>query len=263
MVHPEPPIIGVLGGMGPAATADFYRKIVLVTPATRDQDHLRTLIWSDPTIPDRATAYLHGGESPVPALVAGARRLEAAGAAFLAVPCNTAHLFLAPVREQITVPVLDMVGCTVTELSQREPEGTAVAVLGTSATRASGMYADALRAAGLLPIEPSAAEQLMVDQAIAEVKGGTEIAAGRTLEPIVATMVARGARTVIAGCTELPIACATLPTVPPMTDPTAALARACVAQARIVAEQELLRQGLGATQRAAARARRGTAGSVS
>lgn len=227
----EPPVIGVLGGMGPAATADFYRKIVQATPATRDQDHLRTMIWSDPSIPDRATAFLHGGESPVQALIAGARRLEAAGAAFLAVPCNTAHLFLEPVREAVGIPILDMVGATVAELRRNTAPGSRVAVLGTAATRASGLYARRLLTEGLVPLEPSAEEQLAVDTAIAEVKRGTEAAGGAALAPVLAALVAQGASTVIAGCTELPIACSTLTTTPPVTDPTAALARACVAHA--------------------------------
>lgn len=227
----EPPVIGVLGGMGPAATADFYRKIVQATPATRDQDHLRTMIWSDPSIPDRATAFLHGGESPVRALIAGARRLEDAGAAFLAVPCNTAHLFLDPVREAVDIPILDMVGATVAELGDTAAPGSYVAVIGTAATRASGLYARRLLAEGLVPIEPSAAEQRAVDVAIAEVKRGADAIGGAALLPVLTALVEQGASTVIAGCTELPIACGTLAEIPPVTDPTAALARACVAHA--------------------------------
>ncbi|WP_416446135.1 aspartate/glutamate racemase family protein [Leucobacter sp. HNU] len=109
-------VVGVLGGMGPAATADFYRKLVEATPARRDQDHLRTLIWSDPSIPDRAEAFLRGGPSPVRGLLAGARLLEESGADFIAVPCNTAHLFLGAVRRRAGIPVLDMIGSTVDEI---------------------------------------------------------------------------------------------------------------------------------------------------
>ncbi len=226
-----PPIVGVLGGMGPAATADFYRKVVLATPAARDQDHLRTLIWSDPTIPDRAHAYLHGGESPVAALIEGARVLESAGVHFIAVPCNTAHLFLAPVREAVRIPVLNMVDATVAELACELPQGAPVAVLGTAATLASGLYRDRLRAASFASLEPDPAQQRAVDASIAAVKAGDEPAAARHLAPVIEALRARGASTVIAGCTELPIACALLPDAPPVTDPTATLARACVERA--------------------------------
>ncbi|WP_206427488.1 aspartate/glutamate racemase family protein [Leucobacter chromiireducens] len=228
---PEAAVIGVLGGMGPAATADFYRKIVQATPAERDQDHLRTIIWSDPSIPDRATAFLHGGESPVAALIAGARRLEDAGAGFLAVPCNTAHLFLDQVRDAVGIPILDMVGATVAELHRTTAPGSRIAVLGTAATRASGLYARRLRSAAFLPLEPSDTEQQAVSAAIAEVKRGAEAAAGQVLAPVIEAFVRQGASTVIAGCSELPIAWSTLTAVPPVTDPTTALARACVAHA--------------------------------
>lgn len=229
--HRSTEIIGVLGGMGPAATADFYRKIVAATPATRDQDHLRTVIWSDPSIPDRAEAYLRGGESPVDALLAGARILESAGAGFLAVPCNTAHLFLAPVRKAVTIPVLNMIELAVLELSSAVAPGSSVAVLGTAATRKSGMYHSRLRQAGYVPLDPTAAEQHEVTVAIAAIKSGAEDVALRAIAPVIEALVARGARTVIAACTELPIVCAQLPGSPPVTDPTAALARFCVTRA--------------------------------
>src|SRR5690606_23023618 len=98
------PIVGILGGMGPLATADLYRKIIEVTPATRDQDHLHVIIDADPTVPDRTQALLHGAEDPTPWLVAGARRLESAGASFIVIPCNTAHAFLDRLLPEISVP---------------------------------------------------------------------------------------------------------------------------------------------------------------
>lgn len=234
-VNAGTPVVGVLGGMGPAATADFYRKIVAATPAARDQDHLRTMIWSDPSIPDRAKAFLNGGESPVAALLAGAQLLQRAGADYIAVPCNTAHLFLPPVRKAVSIPVLDMVDATVSELSQHMETGARVAILGTAATLSSGIYRDRLRAAGLRPIEPTAAEQQSVVLAIAAVKAGQEAEAATRIAPVIDALVARGASTIVAGCTELPIACDRLSDAPPLTDPTAALARACVARAGRIA----------------------------
>ena len=85
-------MIGVLGGMGPAATLDFMAKLLRLTPAERDQDHVPLVVVSDPRVPDRVGPILRGrGESPLAALQAGVRRLERAGARCIAIPCHTAH----------------------------------------------------------------------------------------------------------------------------------------------------------------------------
>jgi aspartate racemase len=102
------PTIGIIGGMGPLATADLYRKIIEVTPAVRDQDHLHVIIDADPTIPDRTAALLGNGPDPLPKLVAAARRLEDAGAGILIMPCNTAHAFLPVLQRAVRIPFIDM-----------------------------------------------------------------------------------------------------------------------------------------------------------
>ncbi|MEV5281501.1 aspartate/glutamate racemase family protein [Streptomyces sp. NPDC052811] len=91
-VRRMPPTLGVLGGMGPLATADFYRKLVERTPARADQGHLPVLIWAYPHVPDRSAALLGEGPSPVPALVED-RWSQCVGAACVAIPCNTAHAY--------------------------------------------------------------------------------------------------------------------------------------------------------------------------
>ncbi len=74
-------ILGILGGMGPEATAYFYKVVVAQTRARVDQEHIPTLIWSDPVIPPRTDGILGTGPSPLPRLLAGVRRLEKAGEA--------------------------------------------------------------------------------------------------------------------------------------------------------------------------------------
>src|SRR5690606_23936695 len=86
-------LIGVLGGMGPLATVDFMQKLVAATPASRDQEHVPALISAIPQIPDRTRAFQGHGASPLPAMLACARRLEAAGAGVIVMPCNTAHIW--------------------------------------------------------------------------------------------------------------------------------------------------------------------------
>lgn len=111
-------IIGILGGMGPAATADFYAKLVAITPGSSDQDHLRTVIWSDPTIPDRTEALLGGGPDPTPWLLDGSRVLREAGATVIAIPCNTAHAFVPRIADRVGLPIVHMIGEVARHLSE-------------------------------------------------------------------------------------------------------------------------------------------------
>ena len=88
--RPNDRTVGILGGMGPHATADFFALLVRLTPAEKDWNHLHIVVENNPRIPSRTRAFLFGEESPVPYLVAGAKRLEAAGAQVIVVPCNSA-----------------------------------------------------------------------------------------------------------------------------------------------------------------------------
>ncbi|HET7037665.1 MAG TPA: amino acid racemase, partial [Thermomicrobiaceae bacterium] len=121
-------VIGILGGMGPLATADLYRKIIEVTPARTDQEHLHVIIDADPSIPERTTALLHGGEDPTPKLIAGARRLAAAGVDFIIVPCNTAHAFLPRVEAAVDVPFISMIEETARHVASVTQPGEAAGV---------------------------------------------------------------------------------------------------------------------------------------
>ncbi|AMB59608.1 aspartate/glutamate racemase family protein [Microterricola viridarii] len=223
-------IVGILGGMGPAATADFYAKLVRATPARTDQEHLRTLIWSDPTIPDRTGALLHGGVDPTPLLLAGALRLRAGGASVIAVPCNTAHAFIPRIASAVGLPFVHMIEETVLGIRARHPNALHVGLLSTTGTQASLLYDEALRRHGLIPVVPTAdAQEFRVMAGIARVKAGVIDAQTRALVTEAAgELVQAGAELVIAGCTELPIALEGVELTVPVVDPTLALAEAVV-----------------------------------
>ena len=140
--------LGIIGGMGPQATIDLYQKITDHTAATRDQDHLHILIDSYPQIPDRTAHICGSGDDPLPYLVRSARRLEAAGAELLLMPCNAAHHYIRALRERTILPFLHIADCAIAALSTRCPPGSRVAVLSTRGTRHSGIYRDALQQAG-------------------------------------------------------------------------------------------------------------------
>jgi len=194
--------VGVIGGMGPAATADFFRRFVALTEAPRDQDHLHVVIDSDPAIPDRTLALVDGGPSPVPHLVRIARRLEAMGADLLVMPCNTAHAFANEVARAVTIPLVDWVAEAVAHVAARDPRPAASGILATTGTIASCVYQDALEAAGIAAVIPTDREQAAVMAAIYGLKGGD--AAQPAVAQAASSLVARGAEVLLLACTELP-----------------------------------------------------------
>src|SRR5208283_405759 len=92
--------------MGPAATADFLAKLVRLTPARRDQEHIPIVLYCQPQTPDRGAAILAGGVSPLPHLLQGVRRLTEAGAQVLAIPCNSTHHWFEQLQAACPVPIL-------------------------------------------------------------------------------------------------------------------------------------------------------------
>ena len=222
-------IIGILGGMGPEATADLYREIIRLTPATRDQDHIPVFIYANPAIPDRTSAILQGTESPLAHLIDSARLLERAGAGLLVIPCNTAHHYLEPLRGALTIPVLDMIAETRRHLESAWPGIGAAGLLATTGTVSIGLYQRSLEPAGLAVLVPSPAEQEGVQDAIRTIKSGQRRGEARAvLSQAGAALIDRGARVVILGCTEIPLALDAENSPFPVVNPTRILAQAAV-----------------------------------
>jgi len=200
------PIIGILGGMGPEATADLYREIIRLTPARKDQDHIPVLIYSNPKIPDRTRAILEGGEDPLAYLIESATLLQRMGAGILAIPCNTAHYFLPQLAAAVQIPVLNMIEETYLALRATHPDSRAVGLLAATGTVRSGIYHAVFESRGISILVPDDAEQVKVHAAIAEVKSGEHGHSTRqTLEAIGANLLRKGAEAVILGCTEIPL----------------------------------------------------------
>ena len=133
-------VIGILGGMGPEATLDCFGKIIKNTPAQTDQEHLRVVMDSNPGVPDRIAAVRGDGESPVPALIAGCRVLEKAGADFIIIPCVTVHFFLSEIQAQSHLPILSIIDAVADTIRREIPETKTVGLLGTVATIKSGLF---------------------------------------------------------------------------------------------------------------------------
>lgn len=205
------PVVGVMGGLGPMATALFCAMVTRLTPATRDQDHLDMVVLSHSTTPDR-TAHILDAQAPdpLPVMAADAARLQALGAAFIVMPCNTGHWFMESVEQAVRVPVLSIVDATVQAALARAADRfrhhgrPRIGVLATDGSRSVGVYTRALEAAGAEPVYPDDAGQARLMQVIYD-----QVKAGRpsdgALFASVVEPLANGVDAIILGCTELAI----------------------------------------------------------
>jgi aspartate racemase len=199
-------IVGVIGGLGPAATHDFFGRIISKTKALRDQDHLRLIIDNNTKIPDRNAALRRHDPEPGIALAATARGLEVAGADLIVMPCNTAHAYEAEIRAAITVPFISMIAETVADTLALAPRPKRVGLLAADGCLAAGLYQSALKAEGAAPVTLDAEAQARFMDVVYQIKSGEIGEAQRAaMFSLAETLSAAGAQAVIAGCTEVPI----------------------------------------------------------
>ncbi|MEV4864333.1 aspartate/glutamate racemase family protein [Streptomyces ossamyceticus] len=219
--------------MGPAATADFYAKLVSTTPGASDQDHLRTVIWSDPTIPDRTEALLGDGPDPTPWLLDGSRVLREAGATVIAIPCNTAHAFVPRIADHVGLPIVHMIDEVARHLGALSPRIHTAGLLATTGTVRAHLYQEWLDRVGIRLVLPGTDSQdREVMAGIRAVKAGDRDGPATALLARAARrLTARGAQAVIAGCTEIPLGLPADAVEVPLVDPALVLARALVRRA--------------------------------
>ena len=200
--------IGIMGGMGPAATVDLMSRIISMTDAASDQEHIPMIVDSDTRIPDRTEAILGRGESPLPEMLASAKRLEAAGADFIVVACHAAHYYLPEIKKQIGIPVIDMPE-EVAKLLKMKGVNKA-AVLATDGTVRSGLYGAALERFGIQAVYPDEDQQKTVMSLVYEYvkKGYTDPAdfPREEITGIIGDLSSQGAEVLLLASTELPIA---------------------------------------------------------
>ena len=221
--------------MGPEATLDLFGKIIAATPAARDQDHLRVVIDSNPKVPDRTAAIVAGGESPVPAMTAGIRALQRAGADFAVIPCVSAHAFIDELQAA-GLPILSMFEATVEYIRERHPAIRTVGLLATTGTLRAGRFAAELRP-GRHPGARARGRRPGADHGgDLRDQGGLPAAGrdrGRRAGGGASASLARGAAGIITGCTELPLVLRPGELALPVFDTLSILARAAVARAGV------------------------------
>lgn len=220
-------MIGVLGGMGPLATVDFLERVVRLTDAARDQDHLPMVVAHLPQTPDRSRSILAGDALPLPYLLHGIELLNRSQVGLVAIPCNTSHHWYAELSAHSAAPILHIARTCVAALPA---DIGSVAVLATRGALAAGIYQAALAARGIDAVVPPEPVQKQVDACIQAVKAGALEPAAAALGSALARIAALGVGTAIMGCTEIPVAARGLAAAPlRLVDSTTELARATVA----------------------------------
>jgi aspartate racemase len=226
-------IIGILGGMGPEATADLYMRIIRATHVEKDQDHHRVIIDSNAKIPDRTPAIRGTGPSPLPLMLETGLNLQRAGADFIIMPCNTAHYFYDQLQAGLAVPVLHMIRLSAEYTSRRHPEVGEAGLLATDGTLASRLYHESYGEKGIEIVAPAAEAQRGGGTAgYRHIKRGDLETGGRLLHRVAHEIMEAGSDAVICGCTEVSLVLHDGDLTVPVIDPLQVLAEKAVELAR-------------------------------
>ncbi len=199
-------LVGVIGGMGPDATVDFMSRVLAATPASKDQDHVRMVIEHNPRIPSRQMAMRGAGENPGPVIAAMAARLESAGADFLVMPCNLAHAWQGDILAATTIPFVSIIDESVKSALCRSGEQSAVGLMTTPGCFTAGLYQQALADADRAVIAQTPDELAETMRLVEKIKAGDrsqDVAKG--LRDLADRLIGRGAKILIAACTEFPL----------------------------------------------------------
>lgn len=200
--------LGILGGMGPAASNEFVTRLVAKTPATKDQDHIPFVLWSDSTIPDRSTSMLNGDDKPLPYLLAGIQGLKIAGCTTIVIPCNTAHFWFSHLEKIAAwnAKIIHIVDSVTEALRDINVTNDKIGIIGTKATIEYGLYQYKLNKLGWECITPTK-EQMdtLVNPAINLIKASNMDQAHEMLMTVIHSLINKGAKAVVLGCTEIPL----------------------------------------------------------
>jgi len=198
--------LGILGGMGPAASAEFVNRLVQQTPATCDQEHIPFVLWNNPQIPDRSTSMRNGDNRPLPFLLEGIQILKTAGCDHIVIPCNSAHYWYDDLIK-MGISITHIVDSVANELRRLNVENQCIGVTGTQGTIEQGIYQNRLNQQGWKCIVPNQYEMdTYVQPAIDLIKAGKIQESQPLLMTVIYSLIDRGAKAVVLGCTELPLA---------------------------------------------------------
>ena len=201
--------LGILGGMGPAASAEFVNRLIAQTPASCDQEHIPFVLWSDPRVPDRSTSLRNKDDLPLSWLLNGIQGLKSAGCNCIVIPCNTAHFWFDEMKKQASwnSKIIHIVDSVVDALQDVNVTNSTIGIIGTQATIELGLYQYKLNKLGWNCITPTKEEMdTLVQPAINLIKANNNEAAQPLIMTVVNRLIDSGAKAVVLGCTELPLA---------------------------------------------------------
>ncbi|WP_197281931.1 aspartate/glutamate racemase family protein [Dethiosulfatarculus sandiegensis] len=203
----EEKIAGIIGGMGPEATVDLMQRIIRLTPADDDIDHVRCIVDNNPKVPSRIKAIVEGcGESPAPEMADMARRLAIWGADFLAIPCNTAHFYWDTVQAAVDIPVINLIDLVVCAVKEKRRPCKKVGVLASTAVLMTGLYEKRFKKEGIDVVYPEADEQKALLNVIKAVKAGDPSSnVAEKFKAICQGIRSREVDVLIIACTELSV----------------------------------------------------------
>lgn len=200
------PVLGVVGGVGPLATAYFMQLLIERTPAQSDQEHIPVVVINDPQIPDRTAFILNRLEpDPLPEMVAVARRLETFGADYLAVPCNTAHYFYEALSHAVDIPVLNIVEETARTIAEQVQTPAKIGLMATEGTVFSGVYSMWCEPLGIEVVVPDAEGQQVINTLIYDKVKANQPYDEQDMVRVAQSLFDVGCDAVVTGCTELSV----------------------------------------------------------
>ncbi|MEM9774460.1 MAG: amino acid racemase [Chloroflexota bacterium] len=198
--------VGVIGGLGPEATLDFYAKLIQKTQATSDQEHLQVIINSNPKVPNRQDALLGDGPSCAPSLIDSAKALERAGADFLVMVCNTAHAYEHHIKSAVPLPFVSIINESVQACFHNMPIMQRVGLLAADGCLAANLYQTEFKRAGVECLTPTDANQQELMELIFQIKANDhDLGTSLKIEQLAQNLIDQGADVILAACTEVPL----------------------------------------------------------
>ncbi|MCT4564894.1 MAG: amino acid racemase [Maledivibacter sp.] len=197
--------IGILGGMGPLATADLFKKIITLTDANSDNEHIEIIVENNTEIPDRTDYIINNGDNPTKQMIKSAIRLEMMGADVIIMPCNTAHYFYDEIIQYIDVPFINMISETAKETAKLFPNEK-IGLLATEGTYKAGIYDKVFDKYNLNLVTPDYDKQKYIMELIYNIKKGKDNMDITNFKGVLEELKEQGVKAFILGCTELPIA---------------------------------------------------------
>lgn len=222
--------VGILGGMGPEATVLLMSRVIAMTTASEDSDHVPLLVDNNTQVPSRIKALIEKtGEDPGPVLCRMAQRLEAAGATALAMPCNTAHVYASVIEKSVSIPLLNMLTLTAEYLKEstvhpRWRPIRRVGLLASPAVRLTGVFDTVLRDQSLEPHYPFNDQAIL--HAIKAIKSGRcDREVVESVQRGAQDLLKQGVDVLLIACSELSLLKEELPPHVPVVDSIDILAR--------------------------------------